>query len=391
MTWKSIPLVLNVMACAFFAPILAHAQKSDYIDLDAKTLTDLIQERSKTQDPERVLKLDAYLNEKATPRNPADLMFLESELTQNETFRRHRALAWLTNIHDPKMSSQLYQFFKNNSTAFPPSSIGELAKHPEKFAREAPRVEVLGAVMLKLADLNVREAIPQIREYATAEGDLRHVRTDVGAQAIQALAGFKDVSFFGLDKRDQLRARYVDFSDPRTKPWLMDTMENDKDQNIRLLASEAWVRHAADPEDPTDVAFAVKLANTPRGNLTNDELANRRGTGLAVMAARVAGGHHDVEILNLAVRIAKTPGDPNREDSAKLLAHFNSPPDMRERALKGLTSILTDSNARPDARWSAQRAIGRITGKWPHYDGEAYCDQHPKTIGNSQLPPKATR
>ncbi len=167
-------------------------------------------------------------------------------------------------------------------------------------------------------------------------------------------------------------------------------MLNDKDQQIRLLAGEAWARQAADPEDSSDVEFAFKLANTTRANLTNDEMAYRRARGLGVLEARVIKGHHDPDILDLAVKIAETPGDRNKEEAAKLLGHFDSPPDMREKALKALTSILNDRKARADARASAQRAIAGLTGKWLHYDGEMYCDQHPMKIGNTQLPPKRT-
>ncbi len=202
------------------APTGSHAE--DYSDLDTRPLADLLKERSESHNAQRVQKLDTYLREKAAPRTSADLKFVESELTQGDESRRRRALVWLSNISDAKMSLDLVQFLKDRSQSYPPGRLVELAKHPEMLSKDLPRAEVLGAVMLKLADLNAREAIPRIREYATAEGGLRNVRTELGAQAIQALARIKDESFFGVDRRERLRARYVDFSDPRTKPWLME-------------------------------------------------------------------------------------------------------------------------------------------------------------------------
>jgi hypothetical protein len=140
---------------------------------------------------------------------------------------------------------------------------------------------------------------------------------------------------------------------------------------LRGFAADAWSKQAANSEDPLDVAFAHKLIDNPGAQVTRDERAYLRARGFDVLIASVGKGHFDREIFEKAVAEARgkgSEGSLNGLQAAQLLGAFGKKPEFKEQALDALNQILIGPNV--EARGAASRAIGRLTGTAPHYEGE---------------------
>ena len=262
------------------------------------------------------------------------------------------------------MKPELLRLFDERRALLSPERINELGKHPEQQAKERDNQEVLGNLMLKLADLNAREIIPVLRAYATAKGaDSSHMTL----YAYQALARIKDEDFFGKDLKDS-----------KTKPWLEETALNDSDHTTRYIAADTWSQQMANPEDSTDMAFAWKLINNPGADLRADEKAGMRAHGFNLLYSAVAKGNLDKKIFAVAVEEAqrKDARFTNKIEATHLLLAFGRYAEFRNEALKALDKILNGPDREP--RGIAADAIGKLTGNTPHYDGEVVLPPNPQ-------------
>ena len=344
-------------------------------DLANRSLSEIIRERSATKDPERAKQLAAFLREKAAPQTKSDLEYVEKELAQPSDGQKAQALTWLSNITDIKLKPELLRFFDERRALLSPERIDDLSKHPEQQAKEIGNQEILGNLMLKLADLNAREIIPVLRAYATAKGaDSSHMTV----YAYQALARIKDEDFFGKNRRERLRRGYVDVNDAKTKPWLEETALNDPDHTTRYIAADTWSQQVANPKDPDDMAFAWKLINNPGADLRVDEKAGIRAHGFNVLKRAVAKGNLDRKIFAAAVEEAqrKDARFTNKIDATHLLIAFGKHAEFRNEALNALNQILNGPDG--EAHGAASRAIGKLTGTAPHYEGEPVFPANPE-------------
>src|SRR5437016_5058367 len=78
------------------APQTTNNQGRDYGDLESRSLTDVLQERSTTRDTNRANEIESYLREKAVPKTVDDLKHVETEILQKDDYRRRRGLTWLS-------------------------------------------------------------------------------------------------------------------------------------------------------------------------------------------------------------------------------------------------------------------------------------------------------
>ena len=138
-------------------------QKSDF---NGQSLRTLSAQGLSEQNNEKRISIYQYLSQQAAPKTDDDLQFMNQELKSQNVEQRQRALKWLANTTDPALGHGLVNILRARIKKHSPVTTIEKPSTPELAKTKDEDEEVLGLIMLKVADLKQTSAISDIRQYA---------------------------------------------------------------------------------------------------------------------------------------------------------------------------------------------------------------------------------